>query len=328
MQHKVIGHIIGLDEIHKKKLIKDLANSMSHLKIIDLDIFQQMIYNHKDTLKQKTLWTDISKEINTLQRQKRLVRSKTNKLKPLNLQNKLNKALAKRNQIKKTIHSIWKQMMLKKIDQEMMNLTNDRHILFVGFNIFPKDFRIRIALPLPEQSTTTAPSRIMFDIKSGMYAMNQIKYYLNTYSERIVKGTFPLNLLKNSYLEEKYDKIINHYHQYNYRLVGPSELCESIQTLDQTLDKQSRMAQQIETKPLYIVTMYKSTDLIPVNVGKPLPVYRTKEEALDAIKPNLKNNKPVYVYQIPPTNVQLVDDKLVLKVAEKPINEESVLLTI
>jgi len=323
LTNKVIGHIIGLDEIHKKNLIKDLGDNLPHLKIIDLDKFQQLIYNHKETLKQKTMWTQVSKDITMMQKQNRLLGSK--KVKSQNLTSKIKKAIQKRNQIKKNIHIFWKQTMNDKIIAETNDSILKEKILFIGFNIFPKDHRISIKLPL-ESGSTESPTKIMFDIKANMYAMNQVKYYLHTYSDRIVKGVFPLNLLKTSYLEEKYDKIINHYQKYNYQLVAPSQ----IRILMQTLDKQQDMQKQLDlkTQPLYLATMFRSSDLIPVGVGKPIQVYQTKEEALAAVKLKIKKNMPIYVYQISHTNVKIMDGKLFLEVGEKPLGEESVLLTI
>lgn len=46
----IIAHLIGIDEIHKKKLIDMLPKNIS---VIDLDLYQQNIYNHKEIIEQK-----------------------------------------------------------------------------------------------------------------------------------------------------------------------------------------------------------------------------------------------------------------------------------
>ena len=73
MTKNIIGHIVGLDEIHKEKLVKNLP---TNIKIIDLDNIQQTIYNHEEFTKKKLLWGQLSKKISIKKNQKKLIGSK------------------------------------------------------------------------------------------------------------------------------------------------------------------------------------------------------------------------------------------------------------
>ena len=66
----IIGHIIGLDEIHKSHIIKKLSKNVA---IIDLDIMQQKIYNNNDITKKKQEWANITKHIVVQRKQKILL---------------------------------------------------------------------------------------------------------------------------------------------------------------------------------------------------------------------------------------------------------------
>ena len=105
---KVICHIVGLDEIHKKKIIKQLVPK---IQIIDLDSMQQVVYNHKDLLRQKIIWSQLSKDILVKNRQKKLIGSKRMKAEGIN--EEIKELISKRNIVRKNIHTLWK----KKMDQ-------------------------------------------------------------------------------------------------------------------------------------------------------------------------------------------------------------------
>ncbi len=63
----IIGHIIGIDEIHKNKLRRQLP---SNIKMVDLDVIQQNVYNHGDVSNKKMAWSEITKTIMVDRRQK------------------------------------------------------------------------------------------------------------------------------------------------------------------------------------------------------------------------------------------------------------------
>ena len=228
---KIIAHVIGLDEIHKKKLIKQLPPSVH---AIDLDKIQQMVYNHKNIVKQKLVWGQLTRDIVVFQKQKRLIGSKQTKT--TNLDSQIKKAMTNRNMVKKKIHQMWKLMMIDRINAELNDYKGYR-ILFLGFNIFPKDYRIKIDLSVPAIPTT----KLIYSVKPAKYAANQIKFYLKSYTDKIVKGTFPLNLLKPDFVAGKYDKFTTYYDKKGYALTSPSEILKMINHQDQQFDNLSKL---------------------------------------------------------------------------------------
>jgi hypothetical protein len=318
----IIGHIIGLDEIHKKKLIKQLPENVH---VIDLDDIQQTVYNSKEILKQKIIWGQLSKDINVLHKQKKLMGSK--RVKPKSTDKEIKELMAKRNSAKRNIHSIWKDQMNDQINA-IIKEHKDDNILFLGFNIFPKDYRIKINLPFEEISVTSGSNKysnkMLYDTQSSKYAANQIKYYLNAFSDKIIKGTFPLNLLKPEYLSEKYDKFSNYYHEHNYQPVPDDQLVSVIDKFCTQL----KMRGGLINKTIYIATMFKSGDSIPVNSRTPIQGYYTKDDAISALKAKMKKPGPVYIYEISGDQFNIIDGRLIATKTIYPINEESLLLTV
>lgn len=319
---KIIGHIIGLDEIHKKKLIKQLSN---HIKIIDLDEIQQTVYNNDDIDKQKKNWENISNNILIRKKQNKLIGSKNNKSN--NIENEIKKLVIERNRVQQNIHNTWKDNISDYINTQLVN-HDDHDILFIGFNIFPKDYRIKINLPLPiiptDPNNPLYSNKIIFDIKPIKYAANQIKYYLQKYSDKIIRGSFPIKLLQIDYLVNKYEKFTQFYDKQGYKLVPQDE----IYSLIIQLDKQLIESKNISGKNIYIATIYKSGDIIPVNINTPIEGFLTKDEAINHIRPKLKNNVPIYIYEIKADDFHLHNGKIIATRPLKPFNEESMLLTI
>jgi hypothetical protein len=319
---KIVGHIVGMDEIHKRKFIHSLEKINPSIRVIDLDRLQQLIYNHKDTIKQKLIWSQVSKDVITFQNQKKLLGSK--KVSHKNIDTKIKEFMQKRNDIKRNIHDIWKDMMKKHINSEIESNPN-AHILFVGFNIFPKDFRIKVNLDMSNiPANSKNPNKIIINIKSDMYAMNQIKYYLTAHHNKIIKGVFPINLLKSSYVGEKYEKVTNYYHNHDYQLIDQEKLLDIISKLVEQITVQDR----IKNQTFFIATLFKSEDLIPIGQNKSMEVFLTKDEAVNAVKSKIKKNRPIFVYQIDSSSVVFLENKYYLNSGVQPINEESILLTI
>lgn len=321
-----IAHIIGLDEIHKKKLIKNLPK---HIKIIDLDEFQQKIHNHPETLKQKSIWNNIANEIVILRKRKRLIGSK--KIKNTSLDREIKKLSDKKNKIRKNILNIWKTKMKNYISEDLKN-KNKSPILFLGFNIFPKDYRAKINLPLNHFNLINDNkkyfNKVMIDSKPTIYAANQIKYFLASYSDKIIRGTFPLNLLKVDYLSDRYQKFINFYDKQGYHFVPLENILDFVKELDKQVGAKNKLA----NKFIYIATIYRSGDIIPINTKTPIQGYLTKEEAIDSIKNKIKGNKiqrntPIYLYRIKAEQFHIINDQIIANQALYPIDEESLILT-
>lgn len=310
----IIAHIVGLDEIHKKNLIKQLP---SNIKTIDLDHIQQIIYNSDNITLQKQLWAKLTNDINIKQKQKKLIM--TQGADPTNIDAQIKKLMAKRNATKQEIHQIWKDKMLEEIDSKLLSY-NKYQIIFIGFNIYPKDYRIKINIPIPLQSN----NKIFFDIDAGLYASNQIKYHLRTYTDKIIRGDFPINLLKHDYLESKYDKFIQYYTNLGYIGITSDELYNTIIELSTQITN----VENLSNDKIYVATLYKSGDIIPVNSKTPIQGFTSKNDAIDNIRPKIKNNAPIYIYEINPNQFRMFGGKLMATQELYPLNEESCLLTI
>lgn len=319
----ILGHIVGMDEIHKKNLLKNLPPS---IKVIDLDIIQQSIYEGPELVQKKKEWSDLSQTIIIKKKQKILI----GQSKSSNIDKDIQKLIKERNNIKKIIHDIWKEKLSNKIDDQI-NKLSDFCILFIGFNIFPKDYRVRINLPIKNLTLTNLntsnlviTNKIIFDIKPNGYATNQIKFYLDKYSERIIQGKFPLDLLNTTYLMSKYDKFTQFYAKLGYSFVNNKQLLDTIIKFCSELESY----QKISNKIVYVVTMFKCVDTIPVMAGEPIEGFLSREEAINKFRSKVKKPIPIYVYQISADQFEMVDRKLVSKQELYPMEEESIMFTV
>lgn len=325
MTNNIIGHIVGLDEIHKKKIIENLP---INIKIIDLDIIQQKVYNNEEITKKKILWEQLSKNISIKKNQKKLIGLK--KIKPNNIDKDIRLLLQRRNIIKHDIHMLWKEKVLRAVEKQINNIANnhiDHHILLIGSSIFPKDYRIRANIVFPGISVKMKYgnfiNKIILDVNSNIYASNQIEYYLNKYSNMIIHGKFPLKLLDVKYLEPKYDKFINFYEKQGYKFAPKDKIIDIVKKID----SQFLLFKNISNKNIYVATLFRSGDIIPVNSKMPIEGFLSKDEAINNIKNKLKKNAPVYVYKLKPDQFELINGKLYASQSLYPINEESILLT-
>ncbi|AEQ32640.1 hypothetical protein [Megavirus chiliensis] len=321
--NNIVCHIVGLDEIHKKRLIKYL----NQCHFIDLDNIQQKIHNKQNLIDQKNLWSQMSQKITILKNQQKNTNTKTSKYES----NMINQLIDDRNNVKKTIHDIWKHEMSKVYKQELNN-SNNKKIIIIGFNIFPKDYRVKMKIEIQPLSINlndiSYNNTIIYDINPFDYASNQIKFYLNKYQDKIIRGTFPLNLLKQDYLKNKYEKITDCYSKQGYVRINKKYIIESInQFLEQSLIHQQIMEHVIDNI-VYVATFYKAKDIIQANPKLPIYGFITKQEALNDIKPRIKKQIPIYIYQVHSDHFQIQDGKLVSIKPVKIIEFEPILLTI
>lgn len=309
----IIAHIIGMDEIHKRNFIKELPNN---IKILDIDAIQQLIYNDKDIVEQKKLWSEISQKINVMRKQSRLLINKSN------FQLEIKDLLNDRKEIKKRMHEIWKDKMSLEITNKLESL-DQHHVVIIGFNIFPKDYRVKVNLPIKDIATTDKVfNKIIYEIDPKSFASNQIKFYLKCYSNKIIKGNFALNLLDVNYLSTKYDKFTTYYQKLGYEYAPKENLMDLIKKLDEQIN-------ELDTLPeyLYIATRYKSDDVIPVNTNTPIEGFKTKTEAIENLKTKINATIPIYLYEIKADQFILADGKLIANKTLYPSNMESMLLT-
>ncbi|QGR54020.1 hypothetical protein [Moumouvirus maliensis] len=311
IMNNILCHIIGLDEIHKKKLIKSHKN----IEFIDLDDIQQKIHNDEDILNQKNIWNEMSKKICILKNQK--------------IFDEINDLVDERNKIKKQIHNLWKEK-IKKYYYDRIDKCKNKTIIILGFNIFPKDYRIKFNLDMLIYSTNYDNkyynNKIIYDISPIDYACNQIKYYLNKYQDKIIKGTFPLNLLKQDYLISKYQKFTDFYLKQGYNFVTKDFINNII---NQFYHMQNEYSGKIKTSNIiYIAITFKAGKIIPANKKMPIEGFMTRIEALDNLKPKINNTTPVYLYESNIDQFEIQNGKFISTKPINIINEESLLLTI
>lgn len=301
--NNVLGHIVGLDEINKKLLIEKIPVD---IHVIDLDKIQQKIHNGADIAKQKARWNQLSKDIILLRQHKKISGEKITQL------------FAKRAAVKKLIHDLWKKNMTAEITNA--SDTNMPYVLFVGFNIFPKDYRVKINLA----ALTT--NRIIFETTPDAYASNQIETYINTYKNKIIRGTFPLNLLDKNYLATKYDKFTSYYYKHDYNFLPIDMIVTSIKKFIQHMISKNRLDQT--NQKIYIAMPYRTSNAIPFNTKTPLEGFFTKADAINNIKSKITKNQAVYLYLMDNSQFELVDGKLYAKQQLEPIDEESMMVTL
>lgn len=316
--NNILAHIVGLDEIHKNKLIKKLPQS---IKVIDLDKIQQLIYNDKDIIKQKNIWGTLTKEINLYHRQQKLIGSKRTKTNFIH--DNVRKTNRKRNIIKRHIHKLWKTKMETLTNTELY-INRKNNIVFIGFNIFPKDYRIRFTIPLNDlyiNSSIKIYNKLIFETKSKIYAANQIKYYIHKFENKIINGTFPLNLLKIDYLANKYDKFTTFYYKLGYHFIQSEDILKMITNLNKiSLSKKN-------VSKVYLATLYKSSNSIPVDINRPIEGYYTRKEAINAIKKKINKPTTIFLYELNIGQFNIVNNKLLATKELKPLKEEMLLLT-
>lgn len=430
---QILCHIVGLDGTRKKSLIDIIGNKF---KIIDLDIIQLTIYNGTDITNQKKLWTQISNEINIKKKQRNLIintRTKPSKSNQPNtniIDTEIKNLMIQRNNYKTTIHKIWKEKLTQNIDTIIKSIPISDKIIIIGFNIFPKDYRVRVNLPLADYS-----KKIIYGTSSESYAENQIKYYYSTFIDKIRMEQFPPNLIKHKYVRDKYDKFTAFYEKIGYETIPDTDIIDIIFKLDfikkhlelvggnncvpvnnnncvpansnncvpidnniwastistvelihgtTTTDPAKNndvvspnvklISNNIATpkcntdnitiskpfdieliaqtryinsntntnshppgqttslaspdKIVYVATVYKCIDTIPVNTRTPIEGFLSKKAAIDSIKKRFKTIRVFYLYEVSAEHFQFANGKLFAINHLYPKNEKSMLLTV
>lgn len=364
MADKIIGHIVGLDEIHKNKLSKILTN----IKIIDLDHIQQAVYNKETIIKEKINWTQANRDIALKQKQKRVLKNDKGIAR---LDNQIKKLLIKRKNINKNIHDLWREKINDILISEINSCAKD-YILFVGYHIFPKDFRIRVKLPINEMKIN---NRLIYNISSEKYAANQIKYYLKVYQNKIINGAFPIKLLQKEYLVDRHEKLNNLYDKLGYKLLSEKPIREHLLELikehqeilkenirtetdiintetesvlpeteyndikvdmigadikdgENTFDLTSESVINNESPIYYLALPYKSGDMIAINKRSPLKGFNTKKDAINHLKKHIKINGAIYIYKVRKSQFKTKGNKIIAKEPLYPVEEESLMYTI
>lgn len=304
----VIAHIIGLDEIHKRKLLIKLLPIM---KIIDLDSLQQTIHNCEDIVMIKNIWANTTDQIIFLR--KKMLSCKKNV--PVSLKKQIDELISFRNQTRKNMYIVWKDKMSTEIS-DLLQKYHDHKIALIGFNVHPKDYRIKINLPDIE-------NKYVYDIESTDFASNQIKYYLNTFSNQIIKGSFPINLLKHDYVSTKHKKLTNFFYKQGYQSIHHN----SLYTMMKKLATSKYIDIVTHEDLLFVPSIYKTGDTILADVKNPIIGYETYDDAKQAIMPKSVKNQPIYIYQVPLKQFEHINNQYVSTKILYPVDEDSVLLS-
>lgn len=323
----IMAHIIGMDEAHKAKLISKL----SHVHFLDLDNIQQSIHNNKDITQKKLEWGSVSNEINIKYKQLRTLQAHGKS--STNTQLQVKRLQSKRKLINKEIHNKWIELMNGEINDrlnafsianggsnesngsmnESTNEPSAQPIISLGYNVFPKDYRIKVNIP--------TDNKIIFDINSQTWARNQINFYIDTYRDRIANGKFPTTLLDHCHLINKHEKLLSMYESRGYEFVPKNNLLEHLDTLSKEMTR-------LGDGYAYVAIPYKAGDVIPVNVGKPIQGFLTKTEATNHLKSKLKTMMPIYLYKVKREQFEATNGKLIAHLELHPVEEKCLMPTI
>jgi hypothetical protein len=341
MDINAIAHIVGLDEINKRILHKKLS---AHVQVIDLDKIQYLVYNHRAIKSLKNIWSRYAKDLILLKDQKKYA-GKSSKTQASNqrgksFDKKIQLTHANKKKINEKIHQTWKEKMNKYIQKlieshdedkkknnkqsggsknRIFETTTDdqvkesRDIVFFGFNIFPKDYRVKVQLPIKRIGGANKSDQlynfIQADIPSEEFTSNTIKYNLKKYEEKITHGKFPLSMLDVNYLSKKQEKFNLSYEKLGYKYQNLNEIPKIIFQLTRNLQTKHT---KIDTKPLYLVLPYKlSSGTIPVDTFRSIKGFTSPKDAMTNYQLNTKNNSTIiYLYTVSPHSFHLINGEL------------------
>ena len=317
----ILAHIVGMDDLMKIEFIKSLP---ANLIVLDLDNLQQRIYNNKDITDMKAEWSRVNQEINVLNSQKRFFVQNGGNVE--NLLIDVKDRMKERAEIKSNIYSLWKETMKNQIESFISK--QNKSIICIGFNIYAKDYRQRVNLPIDSYNATIQDkhyfNNIIVDTSANYFASNQITYYLDKYRQKIIAGSFPLYLLDREYLKTKYEKFITYYANQGYDslILNPDSdaVSENVKSLIQYI---ADIEKQMNTrdKQIFYASLFKVHDTVPVS--KAIEGYPTRDAALHAIKVHMKKKSPIFLYELKGDTFRNIDGKYFAFKAPEIIKEET-----
>ena len=311
----IIGHVVGIDELTKLELVNEISDN---IHVVDLDKIQQKVFSSDQWKKCKCQTTKISNDIQAQIRQMKLLNKDDMNISDsqLSLLQK-KKADARCGEI-----LLWKKIMDEKVKKSTNNIIGEKFVIFVGSNIYPFDYRVKFNIDVPKFTSTvgdiTASNIMILDINPGKYAENQIRYYLNNHSNKIIKGKFPLELLNKSYLVDRINKLTFHYAKLGYSHATKNVIIPTIAKLGSVSIKDI-----VTLDYLYVARKFKCADSIPCSNEHPIVGY-TKPEIAKA-KLSAAPGCIVYIYRIESNQFKLIDGNYI---ANKPIHPTDDLTTI
>lgn len=187
----ILCHIVGINNLTKKRFINDITDKYMNIYICDLDKITNSILNNKrmDIL--------INEMKNT-------------------------KSALKQKDIENEINNFWKEYMKKQIDLEINN-NNKKLIIIIGLSIFYLNHKAKINI--------NTKNKFFLDVDVKQNANEIVEYNLNEYNEHIVNGTFPIMYLDHDFLINQREKLIKLYKNNKYDMKDYNKLFEIIDIL-------------------------------------------------------------------------------------------------
>lgn len=297
----IIGHIVCLDDKTKKKLIDDF----SYINIIDLDKIANDSYNNEEVQQYKNQMIKLSEGIAALQKKIKLLQV-DNKIK-VSIDKLIDIVSKKKNRrciLRSYLKSTWKSTCNEMID-DLIKKSKLSYHLFIGYNVYPYDHRIKIDLGL-KMRQDRIPTHIIYDIDTDVYAQCQIQFYLDTYREKIIRGQFNLNLLKKEHVTKRFEKLLEYYDGINYKFISP----ESINSHIYMLYKIAKDSVSVQDRVIYFATYHRIKNNIPINPKHPLEGFVDRSEAINRARELNTKKLPIYLYKTTGNNFNLVGGKL------------------
>ncbi len=268
-------HIIGIDNENKKIIMETFKDK----NIIDLDRIQRHVLSSSSFNEFKTKYTELNDKILCLQKEIKIAQNGGSK-RVNEIKDKKQRFIVRRNEMKSELIDLWKELCEEKIN----NNHNENKPIFIGYNIYPKLFSQKFDLD-------DIKYKIIFNTSGKDYAKTMVDNHLKIYHDKIVGGSFPLKMLDINYVQNRYEKIINHYEKIGYEYKNLDEIIKIIDMSD---------------KKAYIALSYNCDDKLP-----PMEGFLSSKDAVNNL-----NVYPLYLYETMASNFNLVDNKLI---ANEPI---------
>ena len=298
----ILGHIVCVDDDVKKKLKDDFT----YINFIDIDLIQNMAYNDENIQTYKNQIIKLSEEIKMSSKKLKILINQENNMKidTEKIIKNINKKKKRRATIRSDMKSTWKETCKQLIDKNISKSKITFH-LFIGYNVYPYDHRIKIDLGI-KMRQDKIPTHIIYDIDTETYAENQIRFYLKNYQNKIIRGEFNLNLLKKDHIIKRFEKLLELYDNIGYKFIASSSINSHVYKLYKIV-KDSEI---LQNRVIYFTTFHRVKNLIPVNSKTPLEGFHDRDEAILRAKNNNKKNLPIYLYKTSGENFKLIGNKL------------------
>jgi hypothetical protein len=197
--NNIICHIVGLNYLQKKLLKNNLNDFVkkNYIIIKDLDDLTKEINNNPSMI-------SLVQKINKLC---------SKKVKNDNIKDEL-------QLMQKQIYTLWKNTLVKKLNQIISNQKSKKFII-LGLSVYSKDLRYKINI--------NSKYNFLHSLEPKKNAQEIIAYYLDKYRDKIIDGTFPLELLDINNLINRRERIYQYYLKIGYEPCTMDYIYDTIQ---------------------------------------------------------------------------------------------------